>query len=228
MKKHSPGIFRQETEDYLEHLMPPRKPLYAEIEAAARRRGALASPELGKLLQCLSRGAKARSILQIGVGDGYETLWLASSSQPVEITVIDEESEAFDRVEDLLHRDGFAGVLKPREGELFRVLQTLEGEFDLVYLKAGSSHYRRCLDLILPRVRVGGLVVVNNLLLGGAISAPADFEGGVDEETLRAIRAFNGYFMVHPQLCSVILPVAQGIGLATKLKPLVTEMGGPF
>ena len=34
--------------------------------------------------------------------------------------------------------------------------------------------------------------------------------------------------MMHPQLQAVILPLGDGVGLATKIKPTIFEMGGPF
>lgn len=228
MNKYSAFILQEDVGDYLKRIMPPRTALFAEIEEAARERGELASPELGKLLQCLCRGAQAQSILQIGVGSGYETLWLASGSQQLEISAIDEDREALELAAQLHSRAGNPGVFTALEGEAVRVLSTLDGVFDLVYINAAANQRRRCLDLVLPKVRVGGLVVLENLLLGGAIAAPPDAEVVVDEDILRAARAFNGYLMIHPQLSSVILPVARGVGIATKLKPLVTEMGGPF
>ena len=65
-------------------------------------------------------------------------------------------------------------------------------------------------------------MVVDNLLWKGRVAGDA-----MDDET-EAIRAFNGYFMMHPQLRSVLLPLGDGVGLASKTKPLVTELGGPF
>jgi len=228
MERHSRRILQQETWEYLERIMPPRPAQLSAFEDRARERDEVVSPEFGKLLQCLTLVSRAESILQIGIGSGYETWWLAQGARQAEILVIDEDEEALSRVAELLGKAGVLEALKPLAGEAIGVLPTLEGRFDLVYLKAGATHYRRYLDLVLPKVRVGGLIVVDNLLLGGAIAQSPEFDTGVDEETLRATRAFNGYFMVHPQLTSVILPMGQGVGLATKLKPLVTEMGGPF
>ncbi len=42
------------------------------------------------------------------------------------------------------------------------------------------------------------------------------------------MRAFNGYFMMHPQLVSLVLPLGDGLGVAVKSRPLISEMGGPF
>ena len=64
--------------------------------------------------------------------------------------------------------------------------------------------------------------MVDNLLWKGRVA------GDDMEEETEAIRAFNGYLMMHPQLRAVVLPLGDGVGLATKTKPLVTEMGGPF
>jgi predicted O-methyltransferase YrrM len=166
------------------------------------------------------------SILQIGVGTGYESLWLALGPLEIEILAIDEDLQALERVGELLGESGVAGTLKPLHGEAKELIPTLEGSFDLVLLKSGAAQYRRCLDLVLPKLRVGGLVVVDDLL--PEQDASSNLDDPVEEGRLRATRAFNGYFMVHPQLTSVILPVARGVGIATKLKPLMTEVGGPF
>jgi predicted O-methyltransferase YrrM len=71
---------------------------------------------------------------------------------------------------------------------------------------------------------LGGLVVVDNLLWKGRVAEPPAEE----DRAADAIRAFNGYLMIHPQLEAVVLPFGDGVGLAVKTKPTVMEMGGPF
>ncbi len=70
---------------------------------------------------------------------------------------------------------------------------------------------------------MGGLIVCDNLLWGGQIAAPTEEDPETD-----ALRAFNGYLMMHPQLQAVVLPVGDGVGVATKTKPTIMEMGGPY
>jgi len=109
-------------------------------------------------------------------------------------------------------------------GAALDVLPRLDGPFDLVYLDALKVEYRRYLDQVLPRLRVGGVILVDNLLWGGLVAAP----GEEDDAQTEALRAFNGYLMMHPQLQSVVLPLGDGFGVATKLKATIMEMGGPF
>ncbi|HEV3458422.1 MAG TPA: class I SAM-dependent methyltransferase, partial [Thermoanaerobaculia bacterium] len=128
-----------------------------------------------------------------------------------------------------LERAGVAGRVELLEGAALELLPRLEGPFDLVYIDAVKTEYRRYLDLVLPHLRVGGLVVIDNLLWGGEVAEPPPVsEGEKEEPQAAALRAFNGYLMMHPQLESVVIPLGDGVGLATKIKALRSEMGGPF
>ena len=67
--------------------------------------------------------------------------------------------------------------------------------------------------------------------LEGLVEAKEVAELPEDEEeddTTRAVRAFNPYFSIHPQLKALVLPLGDGLGVATKVQPTVREMGGPF
>ncbi len=124
-----------------------------------------------------------------------------------------------------LERGGVADRVEILEGAALDLLPRLQGPFDLVFVDAVKKEYRRYLDLLLPSLRVGGLVVVDNLLWKGHVAAPPEDE---EDDVADAVRAFNGYLMMHPQLQAVVLPVGDGLGVATKTKPLISEMGGPY
>jgi predicted O-methyltransferase YrrM len=74
-----------------------------------------------------------------------------------------------------------------------------------------KEEYSRYLDLGLPRLRTGGVVIVDNLLWGGRVA------GDDAESSTVALREFNGYFVNHPQLRAEVLPVGDGLGYAVKL-----------
>ena len=70
---------------------------------------------------------------------------------------------------------------------------------------------RQLLDCALTRLSVGGTILVDG------VAPPGD-----------AASAVCGYFLMHPQLESVVLPLGRGLALGRKIKPLVTDVGGPF
>ncbi len=225
MKGEPDAILRPEQARYLERLLPPRDALLREMEEhSARQRIPSSDPEVGRLLEVLVRARGARRALEIGTAIGYGTLSLLRAGPDVQVVSIDPDPARLGAARGYLEK---AGVLRRAElvqGKALEVLPTLTGPFDLVYIDALKTEYRRYLDLALPLVAVGGLVVVDNLLWKGRIAEPPAEPTAED----RAIAAFNPYFLSHPQLRAVLLPLGDGVGLGVKTQPLVVEMGGPF
>jgi predicted O-methyltransferase YrrM len=227
MKRGQGRILHLPQEVYLERLLPPRDPLLAEMEAlAARDDVPISDPEVGRLLEILARATGARRMVEVGTAIGYGALCLARGAPEGRVVTIDTNPERLAQARDFLARGGVADRVELVQGAALEVLPRLDPGIDLVYLDAIKREYRRYLDLVLPRLRVGGLVVADNLLWGGEVAEPADDEA--DDSDAAAVRAFNGYFMSHPQLRAVVLPLGDGLGVATKTRALVSELGGPF
>jgi caffeoyl-CoA O-methyltransferase len=225
MKHGAATILHPAQEAYLERLLPPRDPLLREMEErGGRERIPISDPEVGKLLGILARATGARRILELGTAIGYGAICLARGAPEARVVSIEKSPERLAAARGYLQRAGVADRVELIEGAALEVLQRLDGPFDLVYVDAVKTEYRRYLDLTLPKLRVGGLIVCDNLLWGGEIAAPS----GEDDENADALRSFNGYLMMHPQLSSVLLPLGDGVGLATKIKPTIMETGGPY
>jgi predicted O-methyltransferase YrrM len=226
--KHSASeLLRPEQAAYLERLLPPRDPLLREMEDLARQDGVpISDPEVGRLLTILARSVGARRILEIGTAIGYGTLCLARGTAEARVVTLDTDPERIAQARSYLERGGVADRVELVQGAALEVLPRLEGPFDLVYIDAVKTEYRRYLDLVLPKLRVGGTIVCDNLLWKGHVAAPP--EDREEDEQSRALRAFNAYLMMHPQLQALVLPLGDGLGIATKTKPLISEMGGPF
>jgi caffeoyl-CoA O-methyltransferase len=228
--KHGIGkILRPEQERYLDRLLPPRDALLREMEEqGAREDIPISDPEVGRLLSILARATGARQIVEVGTAIGYGTVCLARAAPLARVISIDTDPVRLAAARSYLERAGVAERVELVQGAALDVLLHLEGPFDLAYVDAVKVEYRRYLDLLLPRLRVGGVVVIDNLLWSGEVAEPPDGADAEANTQADAIRAFNGYLMMHPQLESLVLPLGDGVGLATKTRPLRSEMGGPF
>jgi len=223
MKDRADAILRPEQAEYLDLLLPPSDPLLAEMEqVAGERQIPISDPEVGRLLELLARSCGARRMLEIGTAIGYGALCLARGAPDATVISLDRDPEVQAEARSWLERGGVADRVELHCGEALEMLPSLVGPFELAYVDGDKLQLRRFLDLLLPKLAVGGLVVIDNLLWKGRVAGD-----DMDDET-EAIRAFNGYLMMHPQLRAVVLPLGDGVGLATKTRPLVTEMGGPF
>jgi predicted O-methyltransferase YrrM len=226
-KRPKDPILRPRQARYLEGLAPPRDPLRAEMERIAAEEGIpIARTQLARLLEALAAIEPGGRVLEIGTAIGYGTLHLARGASRGQVVSIDADPDRLARARGFLERAGVAERVELIEGRALDVLPTLDAPFDLVYIDADKKEYRRCLDLALPLVAVGGRVVVDNLLWHGSIADPALREAG--DANAEAIERFNPYFLIHPQLASVVLPLGDGVGLAVKRRETIRELGGPY
>lgn len=224
--KEGPGLLLlPEQERYLERLLPPRDPLLREMEErAAQDDIPISDPEIGRFLGILARATGARLIVEIGTAIGYGALCLARGAPEARVVSIDTDPERLAVARGYLERAGVADRVELIEGAALEVLPRLTGPFDLAYVDAVKKEYRRYLDQLVPKLRLGGVVALDNLLWKGWVADPPD----EDDADADALRAFNGYLMMHPQLQAVVLPYGDGLGVATKVKPTIMEMGGPY
>lgn len=229
MKGDPAVILRPGQERYLERLSPPRDGLLAEMEEHARRDGVpIADPEVGGLLEVLARAtagiAGARRIVEIGTAIGYGTLRLARGAPEAQVVTIDRDPAMLAAARGYLERGGVLDRVELVEGEALEAIAELTPPFDLAWVDAAKADYRRYLDRLLPLLTVGGLLVFDNVLWKGRVAEPPD----EDDATADHLRAFNGYLMIHPQLAASVLPLGDGVALATKLEPTILEQGGPW
>jgi caffeoyl-CoA O-methyltransferase len=162
--------------------------------------------------------------VEVGTAIGYGALCMARGAPEARVVTIDTDPERLAVARGYLERAGVADRVELVEGPALEVLARLQPPFDFAYVDAVKKEYRRYLDLLVPLVRVGGLIALDNLLWKGRVADPPDD----DDPDADALRAFNGYLMMHPQLQSVVLPFGDGLGLAAKVKPTIMEMGGPY
>lgn len=225
MKGDTGAILRPEQERYLERLLPPRDALLAEMEEHARRDDVpIADPEVGRLLEVLARAKGALRIVEIGTAIGYGALRLARGAPQAQVVTIDRDPAMLAAARGYLERGGVLDRVELVEGEALDAIGRLQPPFDLAWVDAAKADYRRYLDRLLPLVVVGGLLVFDNVLWKGRVAEPPD----EDDPAADHLRTFNGYLMMHPQLAASVVPLGDGVALATKLKATILEQGGPY
>lgn len=217
MKARLDAILRPEQAEYLERLLPANAGLLAEMEAyAEEHRVPIADREVARFIEITARATGARRALEIGMAIGYTVIHLLQGmGEGGEVVTIEPSEEMIARGEDYLGRAGLSGRVRIERGRALEVLPRLAGEtFDAVFLDALKEEYVQYLELSLPLLREGGLVIVDNLLWGGQVAG--EISSPEQTASTQALREFNQVFIRHPQLLSVILPVGDGLGYAVK------------
>ena len=217
MKARVDAILRGEQAEYLERLLPVNVGLLAEMEAyAAEQRVPIADPEVARFLEITARATGARRALEIGMAIGYSVIHLARALPRDGLVVsIELSDEMIARSDGYLRRAGLRERVRVERGAALEVLPRLEETFDLVFIDAVKEEYGRYLELSLPLLRVGGVVIVDNLLWGGQVAG--EIRAPEQTASTQALREFNQLFVRHPQLLSVVLPLGDGLGYAVKV-----------
>lgn len=144
------------------------------------------SPPQGKLLHLFARMIGARRVLEIGTLGGYSTIWLARALPDDGLVVTLEYSPAHAAVaRENIARAGLDGKVDLRVGPALETLPVLAAEaggpFDMVFVDADKRSNPGYLEWAIKLARPGTIIVVDNVVRGGAIrdaaSADADIQG---------------------------------------------------
>ena len=214
MKARVDAIIQRDQAEYLDHLMAQSDPLLAEMEAyAAEHRVPIADREVALFLEITARVTGARKALEIGMAIGYSVVHLARGMGEHGLVVTIEPNEEMIRASSgYLERAGLLSRVRIERGKALEVMPNLNETFDLLFIDALKEEYSQYLDLGLPRLRAGGVVIVDNLLWGGRVAGDED-----NDTSTVALRKFNQYFINHPKLKAEVLSVGDGLGYAVKL-----------
>jgi caffeoyl-CoA O-methyltransferase len=210
------GILEVTTDKYLHSLLPPRDAVLREMERyAARHDVPIVGPACARVLYQLARMIGARRVFEMGSAIGYSTLWLARGVGPKGLVYYTDGDPAnADRAEAYLKKAGVRGHVRLLVGDALALLDSTEGQFDLIFNDVNKTQYPDALGRAVDRVRAGGLLVTDNALWYGRVARPA---APRDLET-RAIRKFNRLIYRSPKLFTTIIPLRDGLAVCLKLQ----------
>lgn len=217
MKARLDAIIHRDQAEYLERLLPLSDSLLAEMEEyAAEHRVPIADREVALFLEITARSINPRRVLEIGMAIGYSVIHLARGMQEGGLVVTIEPNDEMIRAsEGYLIRAGLRNRVRIERGRALEMMPHLDESFDLVFIDALKEEYIDYLDLALPRLRQGGVVVVDNLLWGGQVAG--EISSPDLESSTNALREFNQHFVNHPLLRAEVLSIGDGLGYGVKV-----------
>ena len=214
--KHTP-ITPALHEYLVAHGAPPDPVARALIEATAQLGGIAVmqiAPEQGAFMTWLARTLGAVRAVEVGTFTGYSTLCLARGlPEHGRVLALDVSAEWTAIGQRHWEAAGVAHKVELRIGPAADSLRTLPREptFDLAFIDADKTGYAGYVEEILPRLRTGGVILVDNVLWGGAV-----VDAARQDADTRAIRAFNDAIVNDSRVDAVMIPLSDGLTLLRK------------
>jgi caffeoyl-CoA O-methyltransferase len=183
----------------------------AELGAAAQMQ---ISADQGSLLTLLTRVAGGRQAIEVGTFTGYSAICIARGLQRDGRLLCCDVSERYTAIaREAWAEAGVDDLIELRIGPALETLRALPSEpvVDLAFIDADKSEYKAYYEELLPRLRPGGLIAVDNTLWSGRV---VDTEPG--DANTESIKRFNELVSGDDRVDSYILPVSDGLTLITK------------
>ena len=164
----------------------------------------------GNLLRLLVRLTGAKRVLELGTFTGYSALLMAEAlPEDGKLITCDIDPEATAIAKKHWARFPHGRKIELRLGPALETIRGLSGPLDLVFIDADKESYIDYWDALVPKLRAGGLIVADNVLWSGKVLKPED-------ESDRAIAAFNERVRKDDRVEQVMLSVRDGMTLAVK------------
>ena len=185
------------------------KELVRETHAMVLQPRMLSGHLQGRFLSFIAKVYQPSLILEIGTYTGYSALCLAEGLNPTGrlITIdVNEELESFTR--SFFNRSAYRDQIDYRIADAAVEIPTLDGPIDLVFIDADKRNYALYFDLVISKMRSGGLILVDNVLWSGKI-----IEETAKDKSTEALRDFNTKVANDPRVEPLLLPIRDGLFL---------------
>jgi caffeoyl-CoA O-methyltransferase len=165
---------------------------------------------VGRFLMMISRLVGARRAVEVGTFTGYSSLCIAEGMvEGGELTTCDIDEETTAMAQRYWAEAAWGSRITLRLGPALDTLDTLSGPLDLAFIDADKVNYTNYWEAIVPKMRSGGVVIVDNVLWSGEVLRPSD-------ESAHAINALNQHVVADDRVDHVLLTVRDGLMFAVK------------
>jgi caffeoyl-CoA O-methyltransferase len=208
-------LLSKDVRDYLDALVPPRPPELQAMEAYAREKNfPIIGPACGHLCYQIARMIGARRVFELGSGYGYSTAFFARAVMEngggiVHHVVWDDTLSA--RARGHLEALGLTANVEYHVGEAVAELTRTEGPFDIIFNDIDKHQYPGSLPAIEDKLRVGGVLIIDNMLWSGRIFDAADTSRDTE-----GVRAFTAAIRGSGRWITSLVPIRDGMIVALK------------
>nr|WP_242596439.1 O-methyltransferase [Enterococcus ureasiticus] len=214
---HRP-VVKQELVDFMRNKQKKVQGELGVIEEEAHEAGVPIIPhETVAFLQFFLDQIKPKNILEIGTAIGFSSSLMAQYvGEDGHVTTIDRFDVMIRKAKVTYERLGLTDKVTLLEGQAAEVLPTLTGPYDFIFMDSAKSKYIEFLPECLRLLRVGGVLMVDDVFQAGTILDPIEEIPRSQRTIHRKLNQFLDTVMTHPDLTSTLLPLGDGVIMITK------------
>ncbi|MGN8834444.1 Predicted O-methyltransferase YrrM [Dialister histaminiformans] len=186
----------------------------ASLEAYAEEHSVpiIRKSERKALIEAARKASPAR-ILEVGTAIGYSSLLLLHEFPEAHIDTIEVDEQRYRIAEEAVEKAGVSHRWHGHLGDAARVIPTLEGPYDFVFLDGPKGQYLRELKMLEPLLTAHAVIAADNVLFRGLVMA----EGQVPHRYRTLVMRLRDYIRYVNSAYDTIID-EEGDGLAVSVK----------
>ena len=169
----------------------------------------------GRVLSFISQLIRPETILEIGTYTGYATLCLAEGlTKNGKIHTIEINEELIDFQKKYFDQSKFKNQIFTHIGDAIDIIPKLKLKYDLIFLDADKANYPSYMEMVVPKLKRGGVLVADNVLWSGKV---LDYQQKRDDMETKGIKLFSELVKKNSSLQTLLLPIRDGLMMCRKI-----------
>ena len=210
-------VVKEDVVRYMRNQQKPNEGYLAELADFAHRENIpIIQHEVVAYFRFLMQTLQPKNILEIGTAIGFSTLLMAENAPGAKITTLDRNPEMIAFAKDNFAKYDTRHQITLVEGDAVDTLSSIEGEFDFVFMDSAKSKYIVFLPEVLEHLKVGGVVVFDDVFQGGDIVKPIEEVRRGQRTIYRGLQRLFDATLDNPDLTSTLVPLSDGLLMIRK------------
>jgi predicted O-methyltransferase YrrM len=166
----------------------------------------------------LIKSHNVKRILEVGCAIGYSACLMAQAAgEGCHVTTIERDDEMYDKAVSNIASMGLDKNITVLKGDALELLDTVEGEYDMIFLDAAKGHYDHFLPNCMRVLKKGGIIVGDNVLFRGMV-ASKELVIRRKITIVKRMRKYLQHISNMNQLETVVLPIGDGVAFSCKVE----------
>lgn len=199
--------------DYLENTLAEEDPILREMGEYGRAQGfPIIGVQVGRMMHFLARAIGAKNVLELGSGFGYSAMWFALAvGEGGKVIMTEGKQSNQDRAREYFTRAGLLDRVEFNVGNALDIAKKYPGPFDIIFCDIEKNDYPQAISIAHEKLRVGGILVYDNMLWHGRIVSQTDAHTNAVLETTRVLFGDDAFF-------TTLVPLNDGQSISLRVK----------
>ncbi len=201
-------------EQYCEDMTSGESDVLKRLSQATRTRTRypdnMSGRLVGQTLKMLAAISNSRSVLEVGMFTGYAALSIAEGlSEDGIVYCCESNPQAIEIAQEFFDQSPQGHKIQVLFGKALNTIPAITEPLDMVFIDADKKAYFHYLEMTLPMVRKGGMIIIDDALWKGRVLDPQD-------ERDRVIADLNSFIANRNDLENIVLPIRHGLNIIRK------------